>query len=117
MQVVVDKTPTTPRDLGQGVLEAIKKIEVGMSQVALFIHGTTAGLNTIAQRKGARVGMITTRGFTDILELVIGSQYFIICLSLGFAACHCNSKGIVIKYQKNQCRGRKTHGKSIFLKD
>jgi N-methylhydantoinase A len=42
--------------------------------VALFIHGTTAGLNTIAQRTGARVGLITTQGFTDILEMTRSSR-------------------------------------------
>jgi N-methylhydantoinase A len=39
-----------------------------MSEVALFINGTTAGLNAIAQRKGSKVGLITTKGFIDILE-------------------------------------------------
>ena len=74
MQVVVDKVTTTPQDLSRGVLEAIRKIHVDMSEVALFIHGTTAGLNTIAQRKGARVGLITTRGFVDILEMTRSSR-------------------------------------------
>ena len=74
MQVVVDKVPTTPHDLSQAVLEAIRKIEVDMSGVTLFIHGTTAGLNVIAQRKGAMVGIITTKGFIDILEMARSSR-------------------------------------------
>ncbi len=74
MKIMVDKVSTTPRDLGQGVLEAIRKIKVNMSEVMLFIHGTTAGLNTIAQRTGARVGLITTGGFTDILEMTRSSR-------------------------------------------
>jgi N-methylhydantoinase A len=74
MQVVVDKVPTTPRDLGRGVLDSIEKIKVDMAGVALFIHGTTAGLNTVAQRTGARVGLITTRGFTDVLEMTRSSR-------------------------------------------
>ncbi len=73
-QLIVDKVPTTPKDLGQGVLEAIRKIKADMSKIALFIHGTTAGLNTIAQRKGAKVGLITTRGFTDVLEMTRSSR-------------------------------------------
>ena len=48
MQIVVGNVSTTPWDLGQGVLESIRKIEVDMSGIKLFIHGTTAGLNTIA---------------------------------------------------------------------
>jgi N-methylhydantoinase A len=74
MQIIVDKVPTTPSELGKGVLEAIRKIKIDISGVALFIHGTTAGLNTIAQRTGARVGLITTRGFTDILEMTRSSR-------------------------------------------
>lgn len=74
MQIIVDKVSTTPQDLGQGVLEAIRKIKADLSEVALFIHGTTAGLNTIAQRQGAKVGLITTRGFIDILEMTRSSR-------------------------------------------
>jgi N-methylhydantoinase A len=74
IQIVVDKVSTTPQDLGQGVMEAIRKIKADMPEVALFIHGTTTGLNTIAQRKGARVGLITTRGFTDVLEMTRSSR-------------------------------------------
>lgn len=74
MQMVVDKVPTTPRDLGRGVLDSIEKIKVDMAGVALFIHGTTAGLNTVAQRTGARVGLISTRGFTDVLEMTRSSR-------------------------------------------
>jgi N-methylhydantoinase A len=74
MQIIVDKVSTTPWELGQGVLEAIRKIKVDMSEIALFIHGTTAGLNTVAQRKGAKVGLITTKGFTDALEMTRSSR-------------------------------------------
>jgi N-methylhydantoinase A len=71
---ILDKVPTTPRDLGEGVLEAIKKTRVDLSEISLFIHGTTAGLNTIAERRGARVGLITTRGFADIVELTTSGR-------------------------------------------
>ncbi|MBA7573807.1 Acetophenone carboxylase gamma subunit [subsurface metagenome] len=74
MQIVVDKTRSTPQDIGRAVLEAIKKIKVDMSEVKLFIHGTTVGINTIVQRKGARVGLITTKGFTDVLEMTRGDK-------------------------------------------
>ncbi len=74
MQMVADKVRSTPWDVGQAVLDAIKKIEVNMSEVGLFVHGTTAGINTIAQQKGAKVGLVTTRGFVDILEMGSGSR-------------------------------------------
>ena len=74
MQVVVDKVRSTPEDPGQAVLEAIKKINADMAKIALFIHGTTVGVNTLLQRKGAKVGLITTQGFTDVLEMARGDR-------------------------------------------
>jgi N-methylhydantoinase A len=74
MQMVADKVRSTPWDVGQAVLDAIKKIKVNMTEVGLFVHGTTAGINTIAQRKGAKVGLITTRGFVDVLEMGSGPR-------------------------------------------
>ncbi len=74
MQIVVDKVRTTPEDPGRGVLEAIKKIKTDMAKIAIFILGSTVGLNTLVQRKGARVGLISTRGFTDVLEMARGDR-------------------------------------------
>jgi N-methylhydantoinase A len=74
MNIVVDKTRSTPWDIGQAVTEAIKKARIDMSAIALFIHGTTVGVNTIVQRKGAKVGLITTSGFTDVLEMARGDR-------------------------------------------
>ncbi len=69
MRITADKVRSTPYDIGRAVMDAIKKTHVDLSDVALFIHGTTVGLNTIAQRKGAKVGLITTKGFIDVLEM------------------------------------------------
>jgi N-methylhydantoinase A len=74
MQMATDKVRSTPWEIGQAVIDVVKKINVDMSGVELFIHGTTAGLNTIAQQKGARVGLLTTRGFTDVLEMARGDK-------------------------------------------
>jgi N-methylhydantoinase A len=74
MQVVVDKVRSTPWDIGQAVLDAIRKIKVNLSEVELFIHGTTAGINTIVQRKGSKIGLIATKGFADVLEMARGNK-------------------------------------------
>lgn len=74
MQIIVDKARSTPSDIGQAVIDAIKKIKVDVPDVSLFIHGTTAGINTIVQHKGSRVGLLTTRGFIDILEMARGNK-------------------------------------------
>ena len=74
MRIVVDKVRSTPLDIGQAVLDGIKKIKVDMTEVDLFIHGTTAGVNTIVQKRGSKIGLITTKGFTDVLEMARGNR-------------------------------------------
>jgi len=67
------KTPTTHNDLAEGVLNGIADILriSGQSLQATdsIIHGTTIGTNAIVEGKGAKVGLITTRGFEDVLEI------------------------------------------------
>ena len=73
-QIIADKVRSTPSDIGRAVFEAIKKIGVDMREVSIFVHGTTVGLNTVVQRAGARVGLITTDGFSDVLEMARGDR-------------------------------------------
>jgi N-methylhydantoinase A len=67
------KTLTTPADLAQGVLAGIGKIleiaGAAMDQIEYIVHGTTIGTNALIERKGGRVGLITTAGFRDVLEI------------------------------------------------
>lgn len=67
------KTATTPADLAQGPLTGLEKIlervETSMEAVSYLVHGTTIGTNALIERRGARVGLITTRGFRDVLEI------------------------------------------------
>jgi N-methylhydantoinase A len=74
LQSVSEKVRTTPWDIGQGVMDAVRKTKIDMSQVMLFIHGTTAGINTVVQGKGSKVGLITSRGFIDVLEMARGDR-------------------------------------------
>ena len=69
MQMKVDKVKSTPDDPGKAVIEGIKKISENMKDITTFTHGTTASLNTLIQKKGSKVGLITTEGFTDVLEM------------------------------------------------
>jgi len=63
-------TPSDPSDaVEQGILE-LDKIKPGfMDTVEEVIHGTTLVINAIIERKGAKTGLITTKGFRDVLEL------------------------------------------------
>jgi len=67
------KVSTTPDDPSRGVVDGLAALlaELGApsSSVAEVLHGTTVGSNTILQRAGARTGLITTRGFRDVLEI------------------------------------------------
>ena len=67
------KVSTTPDDPSRAVVEGLAAILAEMkippSSVAEVLHGTTVGSNTILQRQGARTGLITTRGFRDVLEI------------------------------------------------
>jgi N-methylhydantoinase A len=67
------KTPTTHHDLSEGVLKGLEDIMdiggVSMDDIDYIIHGTTIGTNAIVEGKGARVGLITTAGFEDVLEI------------------------------------------------
>ncbi|MER3409244.1 MAG: 5-oxoprolinase [Thermoleophilia bacterium] len=67
------KTPSTPSDPSQGVLAGVRRIcqESGISpgEIAFLQHGTTVATNAMLEAKGARVGLITTQGFKQILHL------------------------------------------------
>ena len=63
------KVPTTVPNQADGVLAALAAAGVEASEVEQIVHGTTATTNALLERKVARTGLITTRGFRDILEL------------------------------------------------
>ncbi|MCZ6837648.1 MAG: hydantoinase/oxoprolinase family protein, partial [Alphaproteobacteria bacterium] len=65
----LEKDFTTPDDASRGVLSAIERLEVALAEVETFVHGTTLGLNTVLERKGAPTGIITNEGFEDIFEM------------------------------------------------
>src|SRR2546426_3303239 len=67
------KTPSTPADPSEGVLTGVRRIceEAGISVAELrnILHGTTVATNAVLESKGARVGLVTTQGFGQILHL------------------------------------------------
>jgi len=66
-QVRMLKLFSTPADPSQAIAQAVAKVATRSGIVLL--HGTTVGTNTLLQRKGARVGLITTAGFEDVIEI------------------------------------------------
>ena len=72
-QIHYTKTLSTPTDLAQAVVTGIARIlqraEVGSEALDYVVHGTTVGTNALIERRGAKVGLITTAGFRDVLEI------------------------------------------------
>jgi N-methylhydantoinase A len=69
----INKCLTTPHDPSDAVENGIKELQADLpdfvEQLDEVIHGTTLVINSIIERKGAKTGLITTRGFRDVLEL------------------------------------------------
>lgn len=72
-QIWEAKTPSTPEDQSIGVSEGIRLIceKAGISpqDLSMVLHGTTVATNAVLESKGARVGLLTTRGFEYVLHL------------------------------------------------
>jgi N-methylhydantoinase A len=68
------KVDTTPPQFEKGVMSALKKGGVDPSEMMFFAHGATVVINAITERRGVRVGLITTSGFRDVLEIARGTR-------------------------------------------
>ena len=67
------KTPSTPHDSSEGILNGVTAITeqagVDPGAIEFFLHGTTVATNAVLEGKGARVGLITTEGYRDIMQI------------------------------------------------
>ena len=68
------KVHSVPRQPELGFVNAVDRAVHDLSGVDLCIHGTTVATNSILQRTGAKVGLITTRGFRDVIEIMRGNR-------------------------------------------
>ncbi|MEO4042571.1 hydantoinase/oxoprolinase family protein [Hoeflea sp. CAU 1731] len=68
------KSDTTPPNFEQGVLNVLEKGGVDPAEIDFLAHGTTVVINALTERKGVKVGLITTDGFRDILEIARGNR-------------------------------------------
>lgn len=78
-RVHVRKVSSTPDDPGRAIVQGVEEIldQIGdrsIEEVSSFAHGTTVGTNALLTGNGARTGLITTRGFRDLLELGRGRR-------------------------------------------
>src|SRR5437868_9056531 len=72
-RIAIAKVPTTPQDFAEGVTAGLRqglaRYGVEPTAVSLLSHATTVVTNALLEKKGARAGFVTTRGFRDVLEL------------------------------------------------
>src|SRR5256885_10180746 len=81
-KLLTTKVPSTPPDFARGMLDALGAgaQSLGLSlddfcrDIAFLSHGTTVGTNTIIQKRGAKVGLITTKGHEDAIHIMRGSR-------------------------------------------
>lgn len=87
-EIQLYKHLTTPADPSLGALKGLSELleRAGLTHADLaeIVHGTTLVTNAVIERKGAPVGMITTKGFRDILEIGTEQRYDIYDLTLAF---------------------------------
>ena len=63
------KVPSTPRDQSEGVVHALKAVGSDAQGTTSLAHGTTVATNALLERTGARIALVTTEGFRDVLEI------------------------------------------------
>ncbi len=68
-RVRLSKVPSTLDNQAFGVLSALNAVDADLQNVDLIVHGTTTTTNAVLERKLSKTGLITTRGFRDVLEL------------------------------------------------
>lgn len=68
-EVGMMKVATTPANFAEGVVESLRKAELTVSDTNFFVHGSTVIINALTERKGVKTGLITTKGFRDVLEI------------------------------------------------
>jgi N-methylhydantoinase A len=81
-QITATKAPSTPGNFAQGMINALGvaatelklSFEEFCAEIKVLTHGTTVGTNALIQRKGAKVGLITTKGHEDAIHIMRGSR-------------------------------------------
>ena len=68
-RVVVTKVPSRPRNEAAALLAGLEALGIASREVRRLVHGTTVGTNAVLERRGARVAVLTTAGFRDLVEI------------------------------------------------
>src|ERR1700761_2177610 len=102
-EVITQKADTTPPDFERGVINVIGKAGIDISSVDFIAHGTTVVINALTERKGAKIGLITTTGFRDSIEIARGNRPDFFNLD------YRNPAPFVPRYLRREVPGRMTY--------
>lgn len=73
-EITIEKQLATPERLVEEVRTGLSRLPIDLAHIGRIFHGTTVVVNAIVQERGAKVGLLTTVGFRDVLEIGRGSR-------------------------------------------
>lgn len=73
-ELLIEKQPATPATLADEFLTGLGRLPLPVSKIDQLFHGTTVATNTVLEERGARVGLVTTQGFRDVLGIGRGAR-------------------------------------------
>jgi N-methylhydantoinase A len=73
-QIWRSKSLTTPDDLARAIQDCLNAAKINVAHASFFVHGSTITINAVLEHKGARTGLITTKGFRDVYEIGRGNR-------------------------------------------
>lgn len=73
-KIIVGKSDTTPNKFEKGIFNVIEQANIDLKDIQMFFHGTTVVINTLTEKTGVKTGLITTKGFRDVLEIARGNR-------------------------------------------
>jgi N-methylhydantoinase A len=68
-RLITAKVPSTPSDQSEGVLAGVEAADFDAASLGAFAHGMTVATNALLERRGARLALVTTEGFRDVIEI------------------------------------------------
>ena len=68
-ELLVGKVPSTPANQAEGIVHGLQSVLPDLPRLGKLVHGTTVATNTMLQANGAKVALVTTAGFRDVLEI------------------------------------------------